>query len=82
MYFRKCWTLLINVSSFAPIKGRFQCYASLHCKEYEHLPVRTCNICNTDIKILYIDWPLEEKQQIIPKKSGDLTQPHVFVIYW
>ena len=72
---------------FAPIKGRSQCYASLHCEEYGHM--RTWNI-HKGGKTLYRDrshivvllLQLENKQQIMQNNVRDSTQSHAFVIYW
>ena len=47
----KLITIHKSPSSSAPIKGRSQCYAPLHCDEYEHL--RTWHIYNAS-KTLYM----------------------------
>ena len=38
-YFYQCWRLFIIILNvfFAPIKGRYECYASLHCEEDGHI---------------------------------------------
>ena len=66
----------------APIKGRFQGYASLNCDEYGQL--RTWNIYNAG-KTLYRDRShvvefllhLENKQQIMPN-NVETQHKHVY----
>ena len=82
--------LFINVFS-TPIKGRSQCYGSLHCEEYGR--IRTCHIYNTGETLYKGSKPCSRAFITVGKQTnhakswryskwGYSKQAHVFVIYW